>query len=379
MTQWYDQELGKVSGMRLGITTGSCAQAAARAALEFLLGTFADKRVEITLPKGHRRYSGRQILVPIESIGSTSDGIGAEALVRKDSGDDPDITDGILIGARVRLKEGNGVEIDGAEGVGRITRPGLASKVGEAAINPVPRKMIREELLPLLPEGRGCQVEIFVPEGAALAGKTWNPRIGILGGISIIGTKGVVEPKSEEAYKASINRVIHSYLKSGMSRLIITPGYVGEAFLASRGIALDRVVTVGDQVGHALLRGADHGAKELLLVGHIGKLTKIAVAMFNTHWSSGDARLEVIAAYAGAAGASAEMVRRLLSLNLAEEAVALIHDWGLDEIWNAIARRAAERTEKLVEGRCAIGVVLLDLKGNALGSWPKERVEGWLK
>jgi cobalt-precorrin-5B (C1)-methyltransferase len=239
--------------------------------------------------------------------------------------------------------------------------------------------MIREELLPLLPEGKGCRAEIFVPEGIALAEKTWNPRIGILGGISIIGTKGVVEPKSEEAYKASINRVIHSYLKSGMSRLIITPGYVGEAFLSSRGIALDRVVTVGDHVGHALLRGADHGAKELLLVGHIGKLTKIAVAMFNTHWSSGDARLEVIAAYAGAAGASAEMVRRLLSLNLAEEAVALIHDWGLDEIWNAIARRAAERTEKLVEGRCTIGVVLLDLKGHSLGSWPKERVEGWLK
>ncbi|ADK79342.1 cobalt-precorrin-5B (C(1))-methyltransferase CbiD [Sediminispirochaeta smaragdinae] len=379
MAQWYDQELGKVSGMRLGITTGSCAQAAARAALEFLLGIFADKRVEITLPKGHRRYSGRQILVPVESIGATSDGTGAEALVRKDSGDDPDITDGILIGARVRLKEGNGVEIDGAEGVGRITRPGLAGKVGEAAINPIPRRMIREELLPLLPEGKGCRVEIFVPEGIALAEKTWNPRIGILGGISIIGTKGVVEPKSEEAYKASINRVIHSYLKSGMSRLIITPGYVGEAFLSSRGIALDRVVTVGDHVGHALLRGADHGAKELLLVGHIGKLTKIAVAMFNTHWSSGDARLEVIAAYAGAAGASAEKVRRLLSLSLAEEAVALIHDWGLDEIWNAIARRAAERTEKLVEGRCTIGVVLLDLKGHSLGSWPKERVEGWLK
>jgi cobalt-precorrin-5B (C1)-methyltransferase len=377
MVRWYSEELGSIEGMRRGLSTGSCAQAAAKAALELLLSGEAALKptaVDITLPAGKEPYSGKTVRVPVESA-ELIDGR-AEALVRKDAGDDPDITNGLLIGARVFLTrqapEAPPVTIDGAEGVGRITAGGLPGKTGEAAINPGPRAMIRRELEGVLPAGAGCSVQIFVPRGEDTAKKTWNPRIGISGGISIIGTKGVVEPKSEEAYKVSINRLIHSYAAQGMKDYIITPGYVGERYLSSREIPLERVVTAGDHIGHAMAKAASRGAESIHLVGHIGKLAKIAAGIFNTHWRSGDARLELIAAHAAACSADTETVRRIMALTLAEEAVSIIEEKHLQDTWLSIAESVKMRMELFLEKKgfdsVKCSATLLALDGRELGS-----------
>lgn len=377
MARWYAEELGTIEGMRRGLTTGSCAQAAAKAALELLITGKAADAVDITLPAGKEPYSGKTVRVPVEAAGLRSGT--AEALVRKDAGDDPDITNGLLIGARVSLTrqapespDAPSVTIDGAEGVGRITAGGLPGKTGEAAINPGPRAMIRRELERLLPAGTECLVRIFVPGGEETAKKTWNPRIGIRGGISIIGTKGVVEPKSEEAYKVSINRVIQNYAARGMRDYSITPGYVGERWLASRGVPLENVVTAGDHIGHAMARAASRGAKSIHLAGHIGKLAKIAAGIFNTHWKSGDARLEVIAAHAACCGAETGTVRRIMALSLAEEAVSIIEKEHLQDTWLSIAKSVAERMELFLGKKGFDGIqcsaTLLALDGRELGS-----------
>ena len=309
----YGEILGTEAGLRLGLSSGSCAQAAAKAALLACLRGEAPSEVTITLPAGRRRFSGKEIPVPVHSAEIRTGE--AEAFVVKDAGDDVDCTNGLLIGAAVRLipgEEGERVRIDGGAGVGRVTRPGLAGDVGEAAINPVPRRMIRQELEPLLPPGKSCEVVVTVPGGEETAAKTWNPRIGIRGGISIIGTKGVVEPRSDAAYKASVNTVIHHYRTNGITDYIVTSGYVGEKFLAARGVSLEGVVTVGDHIGHAVSRIVRDGGKTIIIPAHAGKLVKLCAGIFNTHWKSGDGRLEIIAAYAGACGARTELIRQIL-------------------------------------------------------------------
>jgi cobalt-precorrin-5B (C1)-methyltransferase len=397
MARDYREALGDVAGMRRGLSSGSCACAAAKAALLSILQEQPLSVVDITLPRGKEPYSGLTVSVPVEGAsptpftvadeesgvdnpaggpGKTRPEWSGEARVRKDAGDDTDITNGAIIGARVRLTDRSGeIVIDGGEGVGRISSGGTPGRVGEAAINPVPRRMIRENLLPHLPRGRGVEVELFVPRGRELAESTWNPRIGIEEGISIIGTKGVVEPKSEEAYKVSIKSVIVNFRKRGVRRWIITPGYVGERYLTALNIPMDRVLTVGDHMGYAIEEVVKAGADSILLVGHIGKLTKLGAGIFNTHWKSGDARLEVIAAYAAADGADPGTVRRILDLKLAEEAVPILKEQGLLSCCDAICRRINERVTLLTGGLAkepiSLGSVMLDLSGKPVGSWPK--------
>ena len=379
----YGEILGTEAGLRLGLSSGSCAQAAAKAALLACLHGEKPSLVTITLPAGRRRFSGKEIPVPVHSVAIRAGE--AQAFVVKDAGDDIDCTGGLLIGAKVRLipgAEGEKVRIDGGVGVGRVTKPGLAGEVGEAAINPVPRRMIRQELEPLLPPGKSCEVTVTVPGGEETAGKTWNPRLGIRGGISIIGTKGVVEPRSDAAYKASVNTVIHHYRENGITDFIVTSGYVGEKFLADRGVSLEGVVTVGDHIGHAVSRLVRDGGKTIIIPAHAGKLVKLCAGIFNTHWKSGDGRLEIIAAYAGACGAGTELIRDILDLKLAENAVELLARNGLNEVWSMVCRNAAERLDLFIEKQCGygekditLGTVVLDLAGNPLACWPEETLE----
>ena len=398
----YDRTLGRVAGKRRGFTTGTAAQAAAKAAAAFALTGVREDAVAVTLPKGKKPYAGTVLYIPVAFY--TEEGGWFHAGVRKDAGDDDDITDGAVIAARVRLHESAGsgssgpsVTLRGGSGVGTVTKPGLPVPPGESAINPVPRKMLIGEVEQLLAEtGRTVngEVEIYVPEGEALAQKTWNPRLGISGGISIIGTSGVVEPKSSEAYKASIKSVINAISKQGKGNIVITPGYVGERFLFQHiGVQPTAVATVGDHIGWAFNEAARRGIRDGVLAGHIGKCAKIAAGIFNTHWTSGDARLETIAAWAGYEGVSAKLVRNILACGLAEESVSMLLEAGYASVFTRIAEQCIRRLEAHLQTSSfrtaaqktpgqsgfTVSAVILDLEGRPIAAVPEKLKEktGW--
>ncbi len=362
----------RLEGGRLGRSTGSCAAGAATAAATLLMRGESPEFVEIPLPT-----DGESLLhVPVESCVLTPSG--ARCSVRKDAGDDIDVTDGMIIEAEVSMSDDEGIQIAGGEGIGRVTRRGLPTPPGEWAINPVPRLMIREALSPLLPEGRGFRVTISAPEGAARASRTWNPRLGIEGGISILGTSGRVVPKSTEAYLASIDLCISSALAADSpspGTVFLVPGYVGERTLREKfSTPRELIVRTGDHFGHALKKSLELGARRLLLFGHVGKWAKVAAGLFNTHCDFGDARLETLAACAGACGATPAQVAELLSLPLAEEAVPLLLRWGLGGAFNLLAERMHRRCAQLAasEGRQPVetGVAVLSIDGDVLGGCP---------
>lgn len=376
----YRAVIGSVRGLRRGLTTGTCATAAAKGAALALLEGRPRGSVPIRLPPGKKPYAGLAITVPLASV--VAEGDGYRASVIKDSGDDDDATNGMEIRAFVRIvdaADGSLAVVRGGEGVGVVERPGLPVPVGEPAINPVPRSMIERELSALVAKARarralspaqGLEATISVPDGAAVASRTWNPRIGVRGGISIIGTSGVIEPKSSAAFKKSIDRTIRAFHKAGVACPVITPGYVGERYLRARGVPDERVASVGDQIGFSLLRARAAGFEEAALVGHLGKMVKIAAGIFNTHCRYGDARLETIAAYAAAEGATPELAERILSLKLAEEAAPLLMEAGLSSVFGRIARRAAERASDYSGLR--VSCVILALDASELGRWPVE-------
>ena len=370
----YRKILGQVEGLQRGFTTGTCALAAAKGALLLLKGEIPAEReeavVEVTVKK--------DLCLPLPVIGlSLQDGTAHCAIV-KDSGDDDDITHGKLFCAAVSWEEEGTFIIEGGPGIGRITREGLPLKPGEWAINPGPRRMIRKNLESLLPSGRGIRISLSVPEGGELARQTWNPRIGIEGGISIIGTSGVIEPRSAAAYKASIALLIKSRRAAGEKALYITPGYVGAGFYsASMCLEDEQIIRFGDYAGFSLSHGAAKGYEEVHLAAHIGKMAKIAAGLFDTHCKTGDARLETVAALAGAAGASPELIRRLLDLKMAEEAVPLIAESGLQDCYNMMVRRTADRIHALWQKNYdrlpELSLYILDLKGNQLNTIIRSR------
>ena len=375
-------------GGRRGFTTGSCAAAAAKAATTLLVTGEAPCSAELRLPSG-----GAVLRIPVEACELSPSG--ARCSVRKDAGDDPDVTDGMLVVAEVALSEEPGITISGGRGIGRVTRKGLPLPPGEWAINPTPRTMIRDALETLLPPEKGLSVTISAPEGEERAAKTWNPRLGIEGGISILGTTGIVEPKSTAAYLASIDLYISAALAFDSPRpgtIFLVPGYVGEKTLEERyAVPRELIVRTGDHFGHALKKSVELGARRLHLFGHVGKWAKVAAGLFNTHCDYGDARLETLAACAGACGATPEQIRELLALPLAEEAVPLIERWGLSKTFDVLAERMHRRCalyaisraslveppQKSTETRAtppentvAFGVAVLSLKGEILGSFP---------
>ncbi|MBN2736730.1 MAG: cobalamin biosynthesis protein CbiD [Spirochaetales bacterium] len=370
MAQWYYEVIGKVNGLRRGLTTGSCAQAAAKAALLCLLTGVTQNTVTITLPKSREFYSQKTIKLAVEHCDINTNE--ALAWIKKDAGDDNDITANLLIGARVILMKNpeKTIILKGGQGLGHFTLDNALGKKGEPAINPVPRKMINQELFPLLPENTACEVTLIVPKGEETATQTWNPRIGIKGGISIIGTRGVVEPRSQQAYKVAINRVIKDYQKRGMIDFVITPGFVGEKFLKNIGYDLDKVVTVGDHIGHSLNQISQRKGQSILLIGHISKMSKVAAGIFNTHYSRGDARLEVIAAWAGAAGAPPWLIQKLLSLKLAEDTLPLLKKHGLENTYSLIAAQVVRRMNLYIKEKYTLGCILLSLAGNPVGYFP---------
>ncbi|PKM81085.1 MAG: cobalamin biosynthesis protein CbiD [Firmicutes bacterium HGW-Firmicutes-14] len=360
--------------LRPGITTGASAAAAAQAAVIIL---FKGEEIRAATVKNPQ---GREITVPVHSVSLY--GNGARASVIKDGGDDPDVTDGLEITATVSRIDGadfvNGadvvseadvVEITGGPGVGTVTKPGLQVPVGEPAINPVPRQMITEAVCSFLPEGIGVRVEVSVPGGAEAARKTLNPKLGIEGGISILGTTGIVEPMSEDAFKRSLVPQIEMAMAHGYSTVVLTPGRLGEKWAAGKlGIPPEAVVQMSNFVGYMLNACVRLKIKNVILLGHHSKLTKVAGGCFHTHNKVSDARLETLAAYAGLLGAGSGVIRQLLAANTSEGALEIIRDNGLTEVMPVIAARAAKRAEEHVFGGLRVGVVMFTMGGEVLAA-----------
>ena len=296
----------------------------------------------------------------------------ASCAIEKDGGDDPDVTTGTLIFAEVSRQEAPGVTIDGGPGVGRVTRPGLDQPVGAAAINSVPRQMIREnveEIRRLTGETGGLSVTVSVPGGEALAAKTFNPRLGIVGGISIIGTTGIVEPMSEQALIETILVELRQRRESGAEYVLLTPGNYGADFIRD-GLGLDpsSAVQTSNFIGEAVAMCREQGFRGVLLVGHVGKLVKIAGGMLNTHSRYGDCRMEIMAAYAAAAGLRPERVEEILGCVACDDALRVLREEGLHE---AALARLTERVEFHLKvkagGDMEIGAILFSKVYGELG------------
>ena len=339
--------------LRLGYTTGSCAAAAAKAAAWMLLTGHALQTVGLRTPKG----IALELTVEEPTIGPDF----ASCAIRKDSGDDPDVTHGALIFARVE-RIPSGIQIDGGVGVGRVTKPGLDQPVGNAAINSVPRRMIQEnlqEVLTALDEPGGLRVTISVPLGAELAKKTFNPRLGIEGGISILGTTGIVEPMSEQALIDTIRVELRQKRQSGAYALL-TPGNYGSEFIRDTlHIEPKTAVQVSNFLGEAIDICRDLDFRGALLIGHIGKLVKVAGNMLNTHSRYGDCRLPILAAMAGAEGLPPAQIAQMLECVSCDDGLKLLSEANLMEptmqrLTGAIAHNLQYRAGDNLEMGCAM-------------------------
>ena len=304
------------------------------------------------------------------SIGLVDQELGdgfARCAVIKDSGDDPDVTDKARICAEVKISDRQGIAIIGGEGIGRATKPGLAVAIGDWAINPTPRRMILAEASKFTPPGKGLEVIISVPDGEAIAKKTYNPRLGIVGGISIIGTTGIVEPRSLDAYKASLALELNVLAAQGVKKAVFILGYVGERFCRDVLKPGDNpVIKIGDHVGFMLEEAAKRDMEEVLLIGHIGKLIKVAAGQFNTHFSFGDNRIGSIARYAKDCGADERVLKDILKETTAEATINVLRENGLAKAFKRIASDVSERASELTGGKMKIDCIILSLEGEVL-------------
>ena len=310
--------------MRCGYTTGTCAAAATLGAATLLLsGTCLDS-VQVETP------AGITVTADLECF-ERGDGW-ASCAVRKDAGDDPDVTDGALVYARV-CRANAGVTVDGGLGVGRVTRRGLDQPVGAAAINHVPRQMIARQAQAAMSAAGyqgGLSVVISIPAGVELAAKTFNPRLGIEGGISVLGSSGIVRPMSEEALVASIGLEMRVQYEAGRRDLLVAPGNYGRDFAGDAlGLDVDHCVQCANYIGATIDAAAGMGFRTMLLVGALGKLVKVAAGVMNTHSRVADARRETLAAHAGMAGAGTDLIRRIMGSATTDEALPWLRDEGI--------------------------------------------------
>ena len=356
--------------MKYGFTTGSCAAAASGAAAYMLLTGKTKTDITVETP------SGRIFKAAILDIKRSENSV--SCAVRKTAGDDPDITDGALIYSEVSIRE-SGFSIDGGKGVGRVTRPGLDQPVGAAAINRVPREMIEKkvrEVCLFAGYSGGLKIIISVPEGERLAEKTFNPKLGIAGGISILGTSGIVEPMSERAFIETIRLELKQKRAEGERRAVISPGNYGREFMKkSYGFDLDRSVKCGNFIGLTVDMAKEEGFGELLLVGHIGKLIKVAGGIMNTHSREADCRMEILASLGLLCGADGGTARSILRCALTDEAVEILDEAGIKQ---AVMNMAVERICGNLERRTEKMKIECMMFSNKFGELGKSRgAEKW--
>ena len=312
--------------LKSGYTTGSCAAAAAKAAAHMLFSGETVPQISLMTPAGILLY------LDVEQIQKGTGWV--SCAVRKDSGDDPDVTNGILVYAKVEFIRQSGemleISLTGGRGVGRVTCKGLKQNIGEPAINPVPRQMILDAVEAQAKEAGvsgHVQVEISIPEGEALAAKTFNPRLGIEGGISVLGTSGIVEPMSEKALTETIYLEMKVLKENGRDWCYLVPGNYGSTFLRETlGYDGKLAVKCSNYIGETIDDAVELGMKGILLIGHVGKLIKLAAGVMNTHSRMADCRMEVLAAHSAMAGADSETVRRLMQCVTTTEALDILEE-----------------------------------------------------
>lgn len=363
--------------LRCGYTTGTCAALAAAGAARLLLTGQAPSRLSLRTPKGWVVEVAPVFCRLLEEGG-------ALCAVRKDGGDDADVTHGMLVQAAVVLTPGPGVSIQGGEGVGRVTRPGLDQPVGAAAINRVPRQMIARAVVQELETAAwpgGARVTISIPGGAETARRTFNPLLGVEGGLSVLGTSGIVEPMSQQAIVGTIEVEARQARQSG-ARLILTPGNYGADFLAAQG--LDGlgvpVVRCSNFIGDALDIAAAQRFEQVLLAGHMGKLVKVAGGIMNTHSRQADCRTELFCAHAAAAGASTALCRRLLDAATTDACIPLLDAEGLrDPVLSSLTAAVQTHLERRAAGAFAVGALLFSNQYGLLGLSPQARtlIDQW--
>ena len=363
--------------LRCGYTTGTCAALAAAGAARLLLTGQAPSRLSLRTPKGWVVEVAPVFCRLLEEGG-------ALCAVRKDGGDDADVTHGMLVQAAVVLTPGPGVSIQGGEGVGRVTRPGLDQPVGAAAINRVPRQMIARAVAQELETAAwpgGAGVTISIPGGAETARRTFNPLLGVEGGLSVLGTSGSVEPMSQQAIVDTIEVEARQARQSG-ARLILIPGNYGADFLAAQG--LDGlgvpVVRCSNFIGDALDIAAAQRFEQVLLAGHIGKLVKVAGGIMNTHSRQADCRTELFCAHAAAAGASTALCRRLLDAATTDACIPLLDAEGLrDPVLSSLTAAVQTHLERRAAGAFAVGALLFSNQYGLLGLSPQARtlIDQW--
>ena len=369
MKQSTMREIGRTrSGLRLGWTTGSCAAAAAKAAAQMLFSGEEICQVRLMTPKGI------ELDLDVEHITRTPDYV--QCAVRKYSGDDPDVTDGLLIYAKVEKQEeassGLGVILDGGAGVGRVTKPGLEQQIGQAAINKVPRRMITEEVERICRACGYCgemKVTISIPDGEETAKKTFNPRLGIVGGLSVLGTSGIVEPMSEKALTDTIYLEMKMLRESGYSCCYAVPGNYGMDFLTDQlGINPDLAVKCSNYVGDTIDDAKLLGMKGLLLIGHVGKFIKLAAGVMDTHSRTADCRMEVFASHAAMAGADAAVVKEIMACLNTTEVVKILKGRGLlQDIMKTVMERITFYLRQRAGGELETGAVVFSGEEGILG------------
>ena len=354
--------------LRTGYTTGSCAAAAAKAATHMLVSGEVVGEVSLVTPAGIRLY------LEVEDIVKGNNYV--SCAIRKDSGDDPDVTNGILVYARVTFAQDDVVKskviLEAGEGIGRVTQKGLEQSIGDPAINQVPRRMIREAVEEELQEAgidRGVRVMIWVPDGAEIARKTFNPKLGIEGGISILGTTGIVEPMSEKALTDTIFVEMKVRRENGMDYCYVVPGNYGSDFLHDTlGYQEDAAVKCSNYVGEVIDDAVRLQMKGILLVGHIGKFIKLAAGIMNTHSRQADGRMEILAAHAAMAGGSRELICQLMECITTTAALELLEKEGiLKEVMSTVMIKIEEHLKHRAGDRLEIGAVMFSKEMGILG------------
>lgn len=349
--------------LRCGYTTGTCAQAAAKAAATGLLTGKVPEQIEVVTPSG--------ISLVLPTVKAEINNGKASCGIVKDGGDDPDVTSGLTIYVSVERTE-RGIEIDGGTGIGRVTAPGLWQKPGMAAINRVPLQMIREAVCEVMEEldyEGGLKVLIYAPEGEKVAKKTFNPRLGIEGGISILGTSGIVEPMSEKALVDTIETQMKIIAAKGKKELIGVPGRYGEQYLKTYDLFPDwEYVICSNYIGETIDLACGMEFKELLLAGNFGKLVKLAAGIMNTHSRTADGRMEIIGVYAALAGADQTLVKEILSCITTDQALELCENAGIRQaVLAGILAAIDEKVAYRADDQLKVGVVLFSEKMGYLG------------
>jgi cobalt-precorrin-5B (C1)-methyltransferase len=363
---------GKKKSLRTGYTTGTCAAAATKAALKTLVNGEKLAKVNVSLPKD------KHIVIDIAWIRYENEK-SVTAAVIKDGGDDPDVTNGAEIWSTVSLSEtSNKIIIDGGKGVGRVTKPGLGLEIGNAAINPTPLEMIShaiDEILGQQQKNRyGLSILISVPKGEEIAKKTDNPRLGIIGGISILGTTGIVIPYSTASFAASIRQSIDVSKAMGSDSVILTTGGRSEDFardIFGNSIADHAYIQIGDFIGFSIKQCAIKKIKKAYVIGFIGKLTKMGMGVKQTHVKGSHVDMNFLAELAIRCGANNELVKKIKVANTARHVGELVDQFGLSMFYDVLCEEVYSHLSKYSPSELQIKIILLDFNGKIIGEFPE--------